>query len=428
MNQNQLDLLNEKIDLPVANLQYKFFSNEYLEGVDFEGKDLRGANLRRANLQGADLQGANLQSANLEYANLQGADLQGANLQYGYLPNANLQSTNLHGVNLKGARLRGADLHDADLQGADLRFADLSYAHLTGVRLFAAAKDQWNIDKVRCDYVFWDESPDFKTDEEIYRAGGKIYHTVEEIYRKKQYNFEWEAEHRVPKNRDFRPGEFEELYKQLPTFEYAFEHGFTPLDAVVMDRIVTAINEQHPEFELKLDSFQSRGQPHATFTVLQKEHLETAKQQVATTYERRILELEAQKTQLMEVVKMLGSGGFAFQPMRGGMNIRPMLPPALTQELAAFLVALPDIHDRLKHQAFLLSAGLDAALFSQLHIGEPPTSFINALISTCIAYGQLNDGRHALIAVMNAAKQLVGKNRQADADALIQQIEANIRD
>ncbi|GAK49080.1 pentapeptide repeat protein [Candidatus Moduliflexus flocculans] len=321
-----------------------------------------------------------------------------------------LREADLREADLRKANLRGVDLRNADLNFAQLSLTVLDQAMLTGACLYGTARDDWSIIGVLCDYVFWENRP-------IFFGGG-----IQEI---KQ---QWEAEHRVPKDRDFRPGEFEELYKQLPTFEYAFEHGFTPLDAVVMNRIVAAINEQHPEFELKLDSFQSRSQPHATFTVLHKEHLETAKQQVATTYERRILELEAQKTQLMEVVKMLGSGGFAFQPMRGGMNIRPMLPPALTQEIVAFLVALPDIHDRLKQQAFLLSAGLDAELFNQLHIGEPPTSFINALISNCMTYGQLNDGRHALIAVMNAAKQLVGKNRQADADTLIQQIEAQIGD
>jgi len=55
----------------------------------------------------------------------------------------------------------------------------------------------------------------------------------------------WEDE-RIPKDRDFRPGEFEELYKQLPTFEYYFEGGFTPLDPLIMNQVVTAINERHP--------------------------------------------------------------------------------------------------------------------------------------------------------------------------------------
>lgn len=133
---------------------------------------------------------------------------------------------------------------------------------------------------------------------------------------------QWAAEHRTPKDRDFRPGEFEALYKQLPTFEYIFEHGFTALDAVVMDRIVAAINAQYPEFELTLDSFQSRGQPHAKFTVLHQEQVAAAKQQVASEYESRINVLEGQKDQLMQVIRMLGSGGITIHSVVGGVDIR----------------------------------------------------------------------------------------------------------
>jgi hypothetical protein len=89
----------------------------------------------------------------------------------------------------------------------------------------------------------------------------------------------WDSEgkDRMPKDRDFQPGEFEALYKQLPTIEYYFERGFTPLDPVIMDHVVQAINERHPEFELKLDSFHSRSPPHVKFTVLHKEYAERIK-------------------------------------------------------------------------------------------------------------------------------------------------------
>jgi hypothetical protein len=157
------------------------------------------------------------------------------------------------------------------LQEATLVRTSLVRTTITGVTLYGTARDDWKIDGILCKYVFWDK----------------------------------EGKERTPQNRDFRPGEFEELYKQLPTFEYVFEHGFTALDAVIMDRIVAAINAQHPEFELRLDSFHSRGQPHAKFTVLYKEHVEVAKSQVTTDYESRIAALEGKQEQMLKMFAML---------------------------------------------------------------------------------------------------------------------------
>ena len=150
---------------------------------------------------------------------------------------------------------------------------NLTNANITGVCLYGTARDNWKIDGIKCDYVYFDA----------------------------------EREERIPKDRDFEPGEFEELYRYLPTIDYYFENGFTPLDAVIMDKVVQAINEQHPEFELKLDSFHSRGQPHATFTVLHKEVADEALQQIASEYDTKIKVLEGQKEQLMEVISNLSN-------------------------------------------------------------------------------------------------------------------------
>lgn len=359
------------------------------EQIDLLVADLFGAALGLADLHGTDLRGADMRRADLHGADLRGADLRGANL---------------HEANLRGANLRGANLRAAYLGFAQLSHATLADVILTGACLHGTARDDWNIEGILCDYVFWDDNP--------YDEG--------ECEQEQQ----WEAEHRVPKDRDFRPGEFEALYKHLPTFEYYFQQGFTPIDAILMDRIVQTIDTRYPEFQLKLVSLDSRGQPHAIFSVQQPEQVETAQSQVTMHYERRILELEVQKTQLMDVVKMLGSSGIRLQAVTDGFNLRHLLSSDLTQHIVAFLVALPDIHDRLKQQALLISAGLDESLFNQLSIGVPPTAFINALVSSCMAYGQLRDKRHALIAVMNAAKQFVGADRQAAADALIEQIAA----
>ncbi len=177
------------------------------------------------------------------------------------------QGISLYGKNLKGAYLVKFDLHGVDLRETNLLQADLSDANITGAKLYGSARDSWILDGIRCDYVYWDET----------------------------------GEQRTPPDRDFRPGEFEELYKQLPTFEYIFEQGFTPLDPLIMDRVVQAVNERHKEFSLELVNFDKRGQPHATFTVCHLEHVEKAKQQIAVGYEESRIAPE-QQAQLMAAV------------------------------------------------------------------------------------------------------------------------------
>jgi hypothetical protein len=89
-----------------------------------------------------------------------------------------------------------------------------------------------------------------------------------------------------------------------------------------MDQVVQTINEQHPEFELKLDSLHPQGQPHANFTVLHKEHTEEMVQQITNAYETRINMLAAQKKELGTVIKMLGSGNIKIQEAEGNITIQ----------------------------------------------------------------------------------------------------------
>jgi hypothetical protein len=60
-----------------------------------------------------------------------------------------------------------------------------------------------------------------------------------------------------------------------------------------MDQVVQAINERRPELELKLQSFDSRGQPHVNFTLLHHAYCEEALQsEIKTAYEAQIAKLE----------------------------------------------------------------------------------------------------------------------------------------
>jgi hypothetical protein len=74
-----------------------------------------------------------------------------------------------------------------------------------------------------------------------------------------------------------------------------------------MDRVVQAINQQNPGYEVQLTTLDSRGQPHAVFTVKSKEYVEPAQHQIATNYESRIAALEGKQEQLMELISQLVS-------------------------------------------------------------------------------------------------------------------------
>ncbi len=260
-----------KVDLRLTSLH-----QADLRGADLLGAKLQGADLDQADLRGADLRGAKLTQAFLGQANLGGANLGGADLSKADLDEADLHGANLDGAKLQEANLSRANLTNANLHGADLSMVklvrtNLSHATFTGVNLYGTAKDDWIVDDICCDYVYWDE------------AGNE----------------------RTPPDRDFHLGEFEKLYKHLPTFTYYFEQGFTPLDPLIMEQVVQAINERHPRIELRLKNFEATGTPHATLTVLHQGSIEEAKQQLTHGYERRIAALEGKREQLIEVIMML---------------------------------------------------------------------------------------------------------------------------
>ncbi len=259
---------DEKIDLRDVNLV-----GEDLRGADLEEVDLKRANLKEADLRGVNLKEADLRKADLIGANLINAKLTDANLIAANLAEAKLTKTKLSGANLTVVTLTRADLTMANLGWTRLVETNLSESTITGVRLYGTARDGWKIDRIRCDYVYWDAKR--------YRMG-------------KEGEKQWELEHRFPKDRNFRPGEFEELYKHLPTFEYAFEHGITLIDIGIIDQIVNDIAELHPDWELQIDSFHSRGQPHANFTIREKDLIAQAFQQIKTNYEATLNRLKGQ--------------------------------------------------------------------------------------------------------------------------------------
>ena len=90
----------------------------------------------------------------------------------------------------------------------------------------------------------------------------------------------------------------------------------------------------------------------------------------------------------------------------------------LRRDISAFLLALPDISNERFQRSLLLEAGLDESLTQQLQFAAPAV-FVPHLLDHLVKFGALDDGRNALIAVLNAAKRSVGKDRRAVCDALI---------
>ncbi|HUS72800.1 MAG TPA: pentapeptide repeat-containing protein [Sedimentisphaerales bacterium] len=223
-----------------------------------------GYNLSKANLSYSRLRTTDLSGGDLRQAKLQGADL-----LHTKLSGANLSRSNALMANLGVTNLRKANLKESDLRWCCLVRSNLSGTILTGTKLYGTSRDDWVIKGVKCDYVYWDAK----------------------------------GERRSPKDRDLEPGEFERLYAALPTIEYIFENGMLPIDPLIMDRVVQAIREKSPEFDIKIDSINARGlAPSIKFTVQHKEHKEPALAEVQRGYDERINRLEAEKERLYHLL------------------------------------------------------------------------------------------------------------------------------
>jgi uncharacterized protein YjbI with pentapeptide repeats len=239
----------KEVDLFKADLR-----NANLRGASAISSDLRGANMSGAHLITTDLSRTDLQGADMRGIRLDGSDLSEANLKETNLSAANLSKTHLLSANLKHANLRGSNLEDAVLVVANLDKADLSMANLTGAKLYGTDRHDWKIDGIKCKYAYWDGH----------------------------------GSHRTPADRNYKPGEFEHLYRRSPTIEYPFKDGFTPVQAILMDRVVKAINNQSPELELHLDSLILRGTPRAVFSVLHPNDRAKALELIHAHYRKQI--------------------------------------------------------------------------------------------------------------------------------------------
>lgn len=98
------------------------------------------------------------------------------------------------------------------------------------------------------------------------------------------------------------------------------------------------------------------------------------------------------------------------------------LPIKLQEKIVDFLISLPNIYDSESQRAFVYRIGLDQQLQDQILFGKPPAQFVPLLVSTCLDYGKLDDGRHAIIAVLESTKRYVGQDKKICADILIKEL------
>ncbi len=267
-------------DLRGVNLRKADLSEAKIVTANLSNADLTEANLGKADVSKANLSYANLSKANLSYTDLSKADLSyanltGANLNKAVLPRAKLVSAKLMQADLSMAKIQVALFFDSNLQNANLRHADLRHSNLcrinlsgailTAAKLYGTSRDDWIIKNIECEYVYWD----------------------------------WEGKQRSPRERDLESGEFERLYEALPIIEYIFRNGMSPIDPLIMDRVVQIIRERRPEFDIKIDSVNARGiAPSIKFTVQHEEHQEPALDEVQKEYNERLNRLEAEKDRL----------------------------------------------------------------------------------------------------------------------------------
>lgn len=102
--------------------------------------------------------------------------------------------------------------------------------------------------------------------------------------------------------------------------------------------------------------------------------------------------------------------------------VEKKLPIPLQHAIANFLMSLPNLETQEGQRAFILQAGVDPELRAQLAFGQPVAQFVPILISRLLQYGTLSDGRPALEAVLEAARNWVGLNGQAECNALLQEL------
>lgn len=291
-NLNRADL--NRVNLSFVNLSFADLSWAYLVRADLSGANLMKADLFKADIGDGSLSEANLSEANLSGAVLSGADINSANLSKANFSGAKLGEANLVGANLYGVdffeadlwncNLSNTDLRNSDLRHANLVRADLSGSNITGASLYGTSRDDWVIDGITCQYVYLGD--DFKK--------------------------------RTPRDRNFEPGEFERLYRVMPTVLVHFLDGMSPSDLTVLAETVSTVATEQPEWELCIASVEGRGlYPEVKCEIRKEAHRPEAQRAIIAELENRMSSMR------LENAKLTGERDAYMQIATGAQNPVP---------------------------------------------------------------------------------------------------------
>lgn len=194
-----------------------------LKGADFSGAylgaaDFSGAILENANFNGAELYEAKFCETNLIGANLNRSDLYKADLTLANLSDADLRYACFLNATLSAANLKGANLQESILEEVNLNRANLSRADITGSTFWGVSSAGWKIEGIKAQHVYF----------------------CENLKKKENYR------------RDFKEGQFEALYRSLPTIEIIFEEGLSPASLLTLSLLVDMIDKQNKHLGIKM--------------------------------------------------------------------------------------------------------------------------------------------------------------------------------
>jgi hypothetical protein len=161
-----------------------------------------------------------------------------------------------------------ANLIDTNLASADFENTDLIDVDISGANIYHLKTHGWKIDGIKCTHI---------------------------------YQCDWEARNdpkeREKYRRDFRPGEFEALYKTLPKIELVFQKGFTPQDLSLLTIIVEQINQRLPS-PLDMNELKKGMSTNISLTAENNKILKTAIPMIHEMYQK----LEEKNEQLRKLM------------------------------------------------------------------------------------------------------------------------------
>lgn len=99
---------------------------------------------------------------------------------------------------------------------------------------------------------------------------------------------------------------------------------------------------------------------------------------------------------------------------------RPVVAPsnAMKAKMIKLLLSLPNLHQDTARSGLLNAAQIDRALVNEIEIDQPLSSFVPNVVELFAIYGTLEDGRHALEALLVAARNRSGREFRQQCDAI----------